>query len=59
MFIQVKVFSLVVEGPGRDGNSLRRDDIGNFSCVVSSAASSEQVSKDIFLSVECMYLRMK
>ncbi|XP_052804588.1 hemicentin-1-like isoform X2 [Mya arenaria] len=39
-------------GTDRDENRLRRDDIGNYSCVVSSTATLGQQSKNMHLSVE-------
>ena len=45
---------LDIVGSDRNGqNSLRIEDMGNYTCQVMSSASTDTVSKSVFLSIEC------
>ena len=48
------MFDPYIVGSERNGqNSLRIEDMGNYTCQVMSSASTDTVSKSTFLSIEC------
>lgn len=51
--------TVIYSGTGRDQNRLRIEDIGNYTCQVTSEAITQHVDKLTYLSIECKLLYRK